>query len=240
MRARFLLYVLALLSIVGWGQFHFAPISPVTTGNISIDDDSVGSQSWMDKETKSITAQANNINPNVLKLSLTAYSKARHKNLDDKGLLTIVDYSKPSSERRLWVVDVKKQKVLFNTWVAHGKNSGALNSTSFSNDPRSLKSSLGVFLTSDTYSGKNGYSLHIQGLESGINDHAYNRAIVFHGASYVSGGRSMMGRSWGCLAVSRDVVKPLINTIKSNTLVVAYYPDKNWLKHSSYVNTDIA
>lgn len=237
MRIRYLLYVLGLLSLVGWGPFHFDPISLFTTGNTT--DSIIGSSSWIEQETRSITAQANNINPDVLKLSLNAYSKARQKNLDTKGLLTIVDYSKPSSERRLWVVDVNKQKVLFNTWVAHGKNSGALNSTSFSNDPRSLQSSLGVFLTSDTYSGKNGYSLHIQGLESGINDNAYSRAIVFHGASYVSGGRGMQGRSWGCFAVSRDVVYPLINTIKSNTLVVAYYPDKNWLRHSSYVSSSL-
>ena len=233
MRVKYLISILALLSITGWGQFHFSPIFPVlSTGS----DDIVGSSSWLEREIKVISAQANNINPQVLKLGLTAYSKARQHNLDNKGLLTIVDYSKPSSEKRLWVVDLKRNKVLFNTWVAHGKNSGALNSTSFSNDPRSLKSSLGVFLTNDTYSGKNGYSVHIQGLENGINNNAYNRAIVFHGASYVSQGRGMMGRSWGCLAVSRDVVYPLIKTIKDKTLVFAYYPDKNWLSHSSYVN----
>lgn len=229
MRIRFLVFLFALLSLVGWGQFQFSAIPPVTS--------SMASPNWIDQETKILSAQAPNMSMNALKAGLTAYVKARAEHLDDKGLLTIVDYSKPSSERRLWVVDVIKQKVLFNTWVAHGKNSGALNSTAFSNNPRSLKSSLGVFVTCDTYEGKNGFSLHLKGLENGVNDHAYDRAIVFHGADYVSSNRhGMMGRSWGCLAVSRDIVKSLINTIKSDTLVVAYFPDKQWLKHSKYVN----
>lgn len=228
MRVRFCLFFFALLSLVGWKQFQFSAI-PVTT--------SIDSPQWLEQETKIISAQAPNISIQALKAGLTAYVKARSEHMDDKGLLTIVDYSKPSSERRLWVVDLIKQKVLFNTWVAHGKNSGSLHSTSFSNNPRSLKSSLGVFVTRDTYDGKNGYSLHIKGLEEGVNDNAYNRSIVFHGADYVGSNRhGMMGRSWGCLAVSRDIVKSLINTIKSDTLVVAYFPDKQWLSHSHYVN----
>lgn len=226
--------VVIVLCIAGWGPFFF--LSSSSSGDNS---DPVGSNAWIEKETKIILSQADNLDPLVLKLGLKAYLKARKKGMDDKQMLTLVDYSKPSSERRLWVVDLKKQKVLFNTWVAHGKNSGGINSNSFSNNPTSLKSSLGVFLTAETYSGHHGYSLRIQGLEPGINDNAYRRDIVFHGAWYVGSHMSKergMGRSWGCLAVDEHTIKKLIDTIKNDTLVVAYYPDRHWLNHSNYVS----
>ena len=232
MKKKDLLFIFAFLSVVGWGPFSFFSDSFLT-------DAPVGSKRWLEIETKKINAQADNLNPTVLKVGLTAYEKAREQGLDDKQLLTIIDYSKPSSERRLWVVDVKNHKVLFNTWVAHGKNSGQENATSFSNDPRSLKSSLGVFVTSDVYDGKHGRSLRIRGLEHGVNDNAYSRDIVFHGASYagedVAKERGMLGRSWGCMAVGENTIQPLINTIQGNTLVVAYYPDQNWLRSSSFL-----
>jgi hypothetical protein len=194
---------------------------------------------WIDQEIKAIEPQATNLNPNVLKLSLIAYEHAQQKGVTKKPLLTIIDYSKPSSDRRLWVVDLSNNKVLFNTWVAHGKNSGNATSTSFSNQPSSLKSSIGVFMTTDIYSGKHGNSLHVQGLESGVNDKAYSRSIVFHGADYVSGNiaksTGRVGRSWGCMAVSQDVIQPLIHTIQNKALVVAYYPDQKWLKQSSFL-----
>lgn len=186
-----------------------------------------------------IESQAPNLNREILKLSLTAYEHAQKKGVASNQLLTIVDYSKPSTERRLWVIDLTSKKVLFNTWVAHGKNSGNVNSSSFSNSPESLKSSIGVFVTTDIYSGKHGNSLHVQGLESGFNDNAYKRSIVFHGADYVSesiaqSGR--LGRSWGCWAVSQNVIASLIKTIKNGSLVVAYYPDKKWLNQSTFLN----
>jgi hypothetical protein len=231
---KLLLCIFALLSIAGWwGPFAFLNDNDASTTEIS-------SSNWLDHEVSAIRSQASNLDPEVLKLSLTAYRTARQKGLDSKQLLTIVDYSKPSTERRLWVVDMKNHKVLFNTWVAHGKNSGGVTSDSFSNDPRSLKSSLGVFLTSEAYSGHHGTSLRVKGLEHGINDNAYSRSVVFHGADYVSQdvakqlGR--LGRSWGCFAVGQEVIRPLVNTIKNNTLVVAYYPDKRWLRNSEYLN----
>lgn len=231
-KIKYLLFLFAFASIVGWGPFTF--FSQAFNLNAP-----VGSKAWLEKEIKIINAQADNLDPRVLKVSLTAYQKARAAGLDEKQLLTIIDYSKPSSERRLWVFDFKKQKVLFNTWVAHGKNSGAEVATSFSNEARSLKSSLGVFVTGDTYTGKHGYSLRVQGMEPGINDNAYRRDIVFHSAWYatadVAKERGMLGRSWGCMAVSQDLIQPLINTIKDETLVVAYYPDEHWLKNSTFL-----
>lgn len=187
-----------------------------------------------------INSQADNIDSHVLKAGLLAYIHARQQGLDNKHLLTIIDYSKPSSERRLWVLDLKNGKVLFNTWVSHGKNSGNVMATSFSNRSGSLKSSIGVFLThGQPYYGGNGYSLRLSGLEPGINDNAYSRAIVVHGAWYVDPGVikrfGQLGRSWGCPAVGVETAKPLINTIKDNTLVLMYYPDKKWIKHSTFL-----
>ncbi|EKD55122.1 MAG: hypothetical protein ACD_60C00025G0019 [uncultured bacterium] len=232
MRMRILLFFLIFFSLVGWGPFNLFPDPPI--------QEPAGSHVWLSKETRRINQQAGNINPRVLQLSLVAYLKARQRGMDHKQLLTIIDYSKPSTERRLWVVDLRNARVLFNTWVTHGKNSGKTDATSFSNQPGSLKSSLGVFLTTnETYVGSNGYSLRIQGLEHGINDNAYRRDIVFHGAWYAAGDVArrygQLGRSFGCPAVSEDTAKPLINTIRNNTLVVAYYPDRHWLMNSTFL-----
>ncbi len=229
---RYLVSLCIFLSICGWGPFSFLPLSSV--------EEPLGTQEWINKEINRIQAQASNLDTAVLKLSLNAYLNARRRGMDSKQLLTIIDYSKPSSEKRLWVVDLKRAKVLFNTWVTHGKNSGKVNSTSFSNQPGSLKSSIGVFLTThETYVGGNGYSLRMQGLERGINDNAYRRDIVFHGAPYAAGDVAekygLLGRSWGCPAVNEKMARPLIDTIKDNTLVVAYYPDRNWLKNSTFL-----
>lgn len=228
---RYILSVFIFVSITGWGPFNF--FSPPI-------QEPVGSRAWIDKESRLINAQADNLDPTVLRLSLNAYLHARQRGLDNRQLLTIIDYSKPSVEKRLWVIDLRRAKVLFNTWVTHGQNSGKLNATSFSNEPGSLKSSIGVFLTTrEPYVGGNGYSLRLQGLEPGINDNAYRRDIVFHGAWYATGAVArkygQLGRSWGCPAVSLDVARSLINTIKDNTLVFAYSPDRRWLGHSSFL-----
>ncbi len=218
---KYLLCFLITLPIIGWGSFVFA-------------------YGTLHEELTSIQAQARDLDPEVLRLSLRAYSKARNQGLDEKQLLTIIDFSKPSSERRLWVLDLKHNRVLFDTWVSHGKNSGELNATSFSNQGGSLKSSIGVFVTTGKpYVGGEGYSLRIRGLERGINDNAYRRDIVFHGAWYVSPDvirrYGQLGRSWGCPAVNDKLAPRLIDTIKENTLVLMYYPDRRWLQQSNYV-----
>ncbi len=222
------------LSITALGSFLFLPKKHPSQNH---------AKSWIAQEIDLIEAQAGNLNPIVLKTSLTAYLKARAQGLDNKQVLTVIDYSKPSDERRMWVIDMKNNKVLMNTWVAHGKNSGGRYATSFSNASHSLKSSLGVFVTTNTYSGGHGYSLRIRGLEHGFNDNAANRDVVFHAAPYAGGdvarSRGMLGRSWGCMAVGQDTIKPLVNAIKDNTLVVAYYPDKRWLSDSVWVNNSV-
>lgn len=238
MKIRYFFLLATLLATVGWGPSAFLSSLFATAPAEPIEGQSQAE--WVSKKASIINAQADNIDQDVLKLSLQAYAKARHEGLDNKQLLTIIDYSKPSTERRLWVVNLRSEKVLFNTWVSHGKNSGDLMATSFSNQPGSLKSSIGVFLTRETYMGGNGYSLRLAGLEHGINDNAYSRDIVVHGAWYVSPDvikqHGQIGRSWGCPAVSPSTVGPLISAIKDKTLVVVYYPDRNWLKNSTFLS----
>lgn len=194
---------------------------------------------WLQNKMQLITHQTSNIDTHVLRLSLLAFQKAQQLGLDKKQVLTVIDYSKPSTQKRLWVFDLKNGKTLFNTWVSHGKNSGGVRATSFSNRPGSLKSSIGVFVTANTYIGSHGIALKLKGLEHGINDNAYQRFIVVHGARYVNPDNikryGYIGRSWGCPAISTGLARPLINTIKENTLVFAYYPDRKWLTRSAFL-----
>ncbi len=198
-----------------------------------------GANEWLQTQMHLLKARSSNIDSDVLRLSLIAYLKARQRGMDHKQILTVIDYSKPSYEKRLWVFDLKSSKPLYNTWVSHGKNSGDVQATSFSNKVHSLQSSIGVFLTGESYMGNLGYALRLNGLEPGINDNALRRATVMHGARYVNAetvrryGR--VGTSWGCPAVSKDLVGPIINTIKNNTLLVAYYPDRWWIGHSTFL-----
>ena len=161
--------------------------------------------------------------------------------LTDPSIISIVDFTKPSSEKRLFILDLQNNRILFNTLVAHGKNTGQEWAKSFSNTMSSLKSSLGFFVTGSTYMGGNGYSLKLNGMERGINDMANPRAIVVHGADYVSqsfiNARGFLGRSYGCPAVPANEAQPIINTIKGGSCLFIYSNDKYYLSHSSLVNS---
>ena len=151
-------------------------------------------------------------------------------------VLAVIDYTKPSTERRLWVFDLAHPRVLFEELAAHGKNSGDNQAVRFSNEPNSLMTSVGAFLTGDTYAGKHGLSLRLQGLEKGFNDNSMERAIVIHAAGYVSDAlaktKGRIGRSWGCPAVRPEISRRLIETVQGGTLLLAYYPDRAWLQNS--------
>ena len=160
----------------------------------------------------------------------------------DKDILTVIDFTKPSTEKRLFVIDLKLKKILFISYVAHGRNSGEKYATSFSNREGSFKSSLGFYKTENTYYGKNGYSLVLDGLERGINDKAKERAIVMHGATYAdpstirSCGR--LGRSLGCPALPLAVSKKIIDTIKGGTLLYIHGNDKTYASRSTFIKQD--
>lgn len=186
-----------------------------------------------------ILTQAADIPENILELALTAYQHAAAEGKVMRPYLTIIDYSQPSDQKRLWVVNLANNTVPYKTLVAHGKNSGTRVARHFSNRAGSHASSFGVFVTGKTYSGSKGYSMRLNGLEKGINDRALARAIVMHGAKYVSSNflarAGRLGRSWGCPAVPTSLAKPIINRIKNGSMVFAYYPDQNWLTHSKYL-----
>lgn len=152
------------------------------------------------------------------------YAYARNHGINE--ILTVIDYTKPSTQKRFFVIDMKNEKVLFDTYVTHGKNSGLKYSSRFSNKMNSLETSLGTFITENTYYGSNGYSLRLKGISQGLNNNAYRRNIVVHGAAYADPsvikqiGR--LGRSWGCPAVPAYLAHRIINTIKNGTVIYAY------------------
>lgn len=159
--------------------------------------------------------------------------------LTNRSIMSIVDFSQSSNKKRLYVLDMENYKVLFNTLVAHGKNSGKEWATSFSNRLSSYKSSPGFYVTTQTYSGENGYSLKLEGLEKGINDKALERAIVMHGANYVNetyiASLGFIGRSHGCPAVPAKQARSIINAIKNGTCLYIHIPDQDYLTHSVFL-----
>lgn len=157
--------------------------------------------------------------------------------LHNTDVISIVDFSQPSTQKRLYIIDIKNNKILFNTYVSHGRNSGRVIANSFSNAPESYKSSLGFYVTGQTYMGKHGYSLRLSGEEKGINDNALSRAIVMHGAAYVNEaaikGQGFIGRSLGCPAIMESLHKPIIQKIKDGSCMFMYSADQYYASHST-------
>lgn len=174
----------------------------------------------------------------IFKTAILGYRQIETTN--KKNLVTIIDYTKPSSEKRFYVIDLENKKLLFESYVAHGKNSGENFVTSFSNESNSLQSSLGFFLTAETYIGENGYSMKLDGLEKGINDNARSREIVIHGAEYVSPeyikkyGR--LGRSWGCPALPSETSKVIIDKISNGSCIFIYGDDEYYKENSNFIS----
>lgn len=171
------------------------------------------------------------------------YKLKCEQKLSDKDLLTIIDFRKSANEKRLWTLDLKTRKVLFHTLVAHGQNTGEVFAEKFSNRKGSHQSSLGFYVTKDTYIGKHGISLKLHGAEPGINDLAEARAIVMHGADYVSEefiervGR--LGRSHGCPAVPAPLAEEIVTTLAGNTCLFIYYPEYRYLAQTAYYNPEV-
>jgi L,D-transpeptidase catalytic domain len=155
-------------------------------------------------------------------------------------VLTVCDFTQSSSSKRMYVIDVAHKKLLFNTYVSHGMNSGVEYATTFSNKANSFKSSLGFFVTSKTYVGKNGLSLKVRGLEKGFNDQAAKRHIVLHGSDYISPeylkDNGEMGRSLGCAAIPNTMSPKIIKTIKNGSCLFIYHPTSKYLTHSNVIN----
>jgi hypothetical protein len=186
-------------------------------------------------------AQASGIDSEVLSLALGAVSCAVNSgDIERPKTLTVIDYSLPSVEPRLWVFDVATGKVLYKELVAHGRNTGENMATHFSDTPESRQSSIGLFVADETYVGSNGYSLRLDGLERGFNARARERAIVMHGAAYVNASlaasQGRIGRSWGCPALREAIARQVIDTVRGGGVIFSYYPDEKWLRTSRFLN----
>jgi hypothetical protein len=195
---------------------------------------------YADSLEAALVKAAPDANAKVIALAVRASQCTRAQGAAPAQRLAVIDYSLPSTEQRLWVFDLKKRKLLFHELVAHGRNSGENMAILFSNKNESNASSLGLYRTQSSYLGHNGYSLRMEGLEPGFNDNAFDRAIVIHGAPYVSPvlarANGRIGRSLGCPAVRPAIAHKLIDSMKDGQLLFSYYPDQRWLKSSSFVN----
>ena len=186
-----------------------------------------------------LAEQAPSLKTHIISTALTTLYCANEMNIPHNQILTIIDYSLPTNQKRLWVFDLEQKKLLFHTYIAHGIKSGTVYTNSFSNTNNSKATSRGVFLTDKAYYGREGTALKLTGLDAGINDNAANRSIVMHGGWYADEafiqkyGRT--GRSWGCPALPLHSAKAIINTIKDQSLLIAYYPNEAWLMKSPFL-----
>lgn len=174
--------------------------------------------------------------------AMYGYQQLRTKGrLSNKSIITIVDFSQASNKKRLYVIDLSASKILFNTYVAHGQNTGREFAKQFSNKAESHQSSLGFYVTSGTYMGSNGFSMYLNGMERGINDNAMERAIVMHGADYVSEqmirSQGYIGRSHGCPAVPLKWNKAIIARIKNGSCLFVYSNNSAYLNKSKLLNS---
>ena len=189
------------------------------------------------------TFEGTGLRKKVFAKALKAFERAFMQGRSDESVVTVIDYELHSKNKRLWVIDLQTKKLLFHEYVSHGQGSDTNHDgimDSVSNTPNSNQTNVGLMKTGETYSGKHGNSLRLDGLETGFNDNARSRGIVVHSASYVDdkaihrAGKS--GRSHGCPALDPDVTGRVIETIKDGNLVFAYYPDPDWLRRSPYLN----
>ena len=220
--------VLSILFIVANAFTGFSHNSKVINNNVAAD------------QVRYISTQFN-INQQAVQMALIGYQKLRSLGkLANVQYLTIADFSKPSNEERLFVIDMNIMQVVVKSLVAHGRNSGKKMANQFSNQYASFQSSLGFYITGGIYKGKHGASLILEGVEKGINDQAKERAIVIHGADYVSNQliqqQGYIGRSLGCPAVPNNQVTQIINTIKGASCLFVYAPTHQYLSQSQLVN----
>jgi hypothetical protein len=225
-------------------------IAPVHTKNspavLSMHSRTITTGTFLTKKAAAVIYDA--IKLNEFGLTQEAFNNAwkgyekllTQKTISKSNYLTICDFSQSSAQKRFYLIDILNEKLLVNTYVAHGKNSGTTYATRFSNINDSHQSSLGFYTTAQTYIGEHGLSLRLNGVDGGFNNNAYARSIVIHGATYVDATRVkagvMMGRSFGCPALPQNESEKIINIIKNGTCLFIYHPDRNYLQHSKILN----
>lgn len=223
---------LLMTAIIGLSSFVVKKESQTVVAENSISHKEILINHSIDDEKSELYAsiQKNGFSlPNYTSFSkaIDGFSILKEKGIIQNPILTIVDFDLPSTEKRLWVIDMNKNEILFHSLVAHGKNSGDLNAADFSNENESYKSSLGFYITNETYTGTHGLSLRLDGLEKNKNDNARNRAIVMHGADYVSPSfiktHQRLGRSFGCPALPVELTQKIVNTIKNKSCLYIHH-----------------
>ena len=241
-----------LLTSIGFTAFQTSPsfsssipVSDITTAIVTDSASDAVSSTEPAKPTMynlydEMNLGAKNLNKKAFTLAVNGYLKLKNQGkLRNDDILTIADFSQASTQKRLYIIDIKKKKLLFNTVVAHGRNTGLLTANSFSNTAESFKSSPGFYVTAETYIGKHGMSLRLDGMERNINDNARNRAIVMHGADYTSNSfmkaTGYLGRSFGCPAIPMELTNSIISTIRNGSCMFIYAADKSYLKQSSLI-----
>ena len=197
---------------------------------------------WSEDVYTATNLMVSGLGRNVFELAIKGLKKlALDGKLLNTDIVTIADYSQSCNNKRLYVIDLKNKRLLFNTYVAHGRNTGSEYAKNFSNVEGSFKSSLGFYITANPVKGSHtGFSLVLDGVEKGINDHAGKRAIIIHGADYVTENfirkYGRLGRSQGCPALPPDLNKPIIESIKGGTCLFIYNPDNKYIQNSSLLN----
>ena len=212
---------LGLLCLAGW--LFAAPLLAAPSRNDSLVED--------------LSRAASGLNPQALRDAVAAMQCAVSHGAEPARRLAVIDYSQPSTARRLWIFDLHSKTLLLRDYVAHGRLSGENFASSFSNRLGSYQSSLGLFRTAESYRGKHGYSLRMDGLEPGLNDLARERAIVIHGAAYVNPAlarkQGRIGRSLGCPAVRPEVARMVVDKLKGGQFLLAWHSDPRWLSRSA-------
>jgi len=218
---------------MGIAKINFSKYEPYSNKNNHVDEASAKLSMLYDE----LHLSEKGLTETAFELALKGYDRLLEKgSITNDRVITIIDFTQPSYKKRMFVLDLQSGRLLFNNYVAHGQNTGAAFANRFSNKPESFQSSLGFYTTSKTYSGKNGLSMQLKGLEPGINDLAEQRAIVMHGAPYVSESfiraKGYIGRSHGCPAVPSQLNKPIIENIKNGSLLFIYSNDKKYMQQS--------
>ncbi len=237
----FTILVVALVSLVAYSNTHKRRTALLPKENLPTDSNTVDHTIgvWI-SVYHGLKLDSLGLSTEAFEQAMKGWEKLKKKgSLSNETILTIADFSQPSTSKRLYVLDVEKNQLLFHTYVAHGRNSGKEQAVSYSNRAKSHMSSPGFYRTESTYYGNNGYSLKLAGLEKGINDNALRRAIVIHGADYVSESliesQGYLGRSYGCPAIPTYLTRPIINTIKNGTCLFIHAPITYYAQRSSLI-----
>jgi len=241
----FVCLFLAVAVSIGWRSIHYTKPSRNTIREKEEKTDetkrSILSYSF-ESTFKEIKHLAPTLDSNVFKQAYIGYLNLREQGKTNSSIITIADLAIHSSKPRLWIIDLAQERVLLNTFVAHGRGSGVYEAKTFSNRPNSNQSSLGFYLTGETYQGKHGRSLRLDGLERGYNTNARSRGIVLHGAWYVGAnvlkGQNRMGVSQGCPAVAEALKDKIIDLIKDRSVLFIHGNSTNY--QSALLNEDTA